>query len=74
MQCTNKFCSAQKTVCSAQIYFSMRKISGHTHDYQEEHLYQDYFQTIFSQGQFEEPNSWQEALALYYRQLLAVAI
>lgn len=43
------------------------------HDYQEEYLYQEYFRTIATHGQFEEPNSWQEALDLY-RQLLAIAI
>ena len=43
------------------------------HDYQEEYLYQEYSRTIATHGQFEEPNSWQEALDLY-RQLLAIAI
>ena len=33
-------------------------------DYQEEYLYQEYFRTIATHGQFEEPNSWQEALDL----------
>lgn len=42
-------------------------------DYQEEYLYQGYFQTIASLGQFWDPNNWQEALDLY-RQLLAVAV
>lgn len=43
------------------------------HDYQEEYLYQEYFKTIASLGQFGDPNNWQEALDLY-RQLLAVAL
>ena len=43
------------------------------HDYQGENLYQEYFQTIASLGNFGDPNNWQEALALY-RQLLAVAL
>ena len=32
------------------------------HDYQEEYLYQEYFKTIASLGQFGDPNNWQEAL------------
>ena len=43
------------------------------HEYQEQDLYQDYFKTISSLGQFGEPNEWQEALNLY-RQLLVLAI
>lgn len=43
------------------------------HEYQEQDLYQDYFKTISSLGQFGEPNDWQEALDLY-RQLLVLAI
>ena len=38
------------------------------HDYQDEYLYQDYFQTIASLSQFRDPNNWQEALNLH-RQL-----
>ena len=43
------------------------------HDYQEEYLYQEYFQTITTLGQFGDPSNWQEAFDLY-RELLAAAL
>lgn len=43
------------------------------HDYQEEYLYQEYFQTITSLDQFGDPSNWQEAFDLY-RELLAAAL
>ena len=44
-----------------------------TVDYQEEYLYQEYFQTITSLDQFGDPSNWQEAFDLY-RELLAAAL
>ena len=42
-----------------------------SHDYQEESIYYEYFSYLFTQGGYNPPSNWNDALTLY-RELLEI--